>query len=239
VPQHWRFWGTLAWGTGVAAVFVLLQIGTIVAMARLPHVGTPESELGRFFESTSGDGTLFSLATFVTTAICCPLILGIIKLKRDAQVRDYLALQAVGLGIALRWFGALAVALLLSDLLTFALGRPIVPDAMAALCETARPAWLFWVALVVAAPLFEELFFRGFLFKGFESSFLGTVGTIVVTAGIWAAIHQQYDAYGIATVFFLGLLFGAARAYGGTLLLPLGMHAAANLVAAIETATLA
>ena len=104
--------------------------------------------------------------------------------------------------------------------------------------ETANPAWLFWGALIVAAPLFEELFFRGFLFKGLETSFLGTAGTIIVTSGIWAAIHLQYDAYGIATVFILGLLLGVARAQEGTLLLPLGMHSAANLVAAIETATL-
>jgi membrane protease YdiL (CAAX protease family) len=59
-----------------------------------------------------------------------------------------------------------------------------------------------------------------------------------VTSGIWAAIHLQYDAYGIVTVFILGLLLGVARAQGGTLLLPLAMHSAANLAAAVETAAL-
>ena len=222
MPQHWGFWGTLAWGTGVAITFVVLQIATVLSLER----------------SGNEDGTLFSLATFATTAILCPLILGIIRLKPGSQIRDYLALRPVDAKVMLRWFGALAVVLLLSDLLTLVLRRPIVPDAMAALYQTAHPVWLFWLALVFAAPLFEEMFFRGFLFKGLESSFLGTAGTIVVTAGVWAAIHQQYDAYGIATIFVLGLLLGAARAQGGTLLLPLGMHATANLVAAIETATL-
>jgi membrane protease YdiL (CAAX protease family) len=238
VPQHWRFWGTLFWGAVVAATFVFLQVVTIIVLRRLPEKGASEGELARFFESTTEDGTLFSIATFVTTAVCCPLLLAIIKLKKHSQVRDYLALHAVPARTTLRWFGALAVMLVASDLLTLALGKPIVPSSMSALYATAHPAWLFWVALIVAAPLFEELFFRGFLFKGLESSFLGTAGTIVVTSGSWALIHLQYDAYGITTVFIVGLLLGLARTYEGTLLLPLGMHSVANLIASIETAWL-
>jgi uncharacterized protein len=237
VPAHWGFWGTVAWGGVVSATFVSLQIVTILVLGRLPQRGASESELARFLESTLADGTLFSVATFVTAAVCCPLVLAIIKLKKNSRVRDYLALHVVPARTALRWFGALGVALVASDLLTLALGRPIVPASMSALYATANPVWLFWGALIVAAPLFEELFFRGFLFKGLETSFLGTAGTIVVTALIWAVIHLQYDAYGIATVFVLGLVLGTARAYAGTLLLPLGMHSAANFVAALETAT--
>jgi len=239
VPPHWGLLGTVAWGIVVGAVFVLLQVGTVVALAQLPAHGASADDVARFFESASGDGTLFSLATFATTAVCVPLVLGIVKLKRGARIREYLALEPIAARSALRWFGALALALLASDLLTVALGRLIVPPVMAALYATANPVWLFWVALVVAAPLFEEVFFRGFLFKGLGSSVLGTAGTILVTAAVWALIHLQYDAYGIATVFVIGLLLGAARAWGGTLLLPLGMHSVANLAAAFETALLA
>jgi membrane protease YdiL (CAAX protease family) len=231
VPQHWGFWGTLAWGGVVAASFVALQIATLLTLAQLPDFGA-EREFTRLAE----DGTLFCAATFVTTAVCCPLILGIIRLKKGSRIREYLALQGVAPAIALRWFGALAIVLMASDLLTLSLGRPIVPDSMSALYASANPKWMFWIALVIAAPLFEELFFRGFLFRGLQSSFVGSTGTIVVTSLVWASIHLQYDAYGIATVFVLGLLLGAARAYAGTLLLPLGMHSVANLVAGIETA---
>lgn len=232
MPQHWGLWGTLAWGAVIAASFVALQIVTVVTLARLPDSGS-EGEFTRLAE----DGTLFSAATFVTTAFCCPLIVWIINLKRNSRIRDYLALQIVAPATALRWLGALAIVLVASDVLTLSLGRPIVPESMSALYASANPKWMFWIALVIAAPLFEELFFRGFLFKGLEASFLDTVGTIVITAGAWAIIHLQYDAYGIATVFVLGLLLGAARAYAGTLFLPLGMHSLANLVAGIETAT--
>jgi len=233
VPQHWGFWGTLAWGAVVAANFVALQVVTLLALAQLPDFGS-EAEVTRLAE----DGTLFSAATVVTTALCCPLILGIIKLKRNSQIREYLALHVIAPATALRWFGALAIVIVASDMLTLSLGRPIVPDSMAVMYATANPKWMFWVALVAGAPLFEELFFRGFLFKGLEASFLGPIGTIVLTSLAWAIIHLQYDLYGISTVFVLGLLLGAARAHGRTLLLPLGMHSVANLVAGLETATL-
>jgi membrane protease YdiL (CAAX protease family) len=125
-----------------------------------------------------------------------------------------------------------------TDVTTSLLGRPIVPSFMSAMYATADPVWMIWVAMLIAAPLFEEMFFRGFLFEGFQSSLLGTVGTVIVTAGLWAVIHVQYDAYGIVTIFCLGLLFGAARAYTGSLLVPLGLHSAANLVATIQAAVL-
>ena len=233
MPAHWGPSATVAWGFVVGAAFFALQIGTVLALAPLTAA---EDEVARFLESASADGTLFSIATFVTTAVCCPLIAGIAKLKEGSRLTDYLALQRVDRRTALRWLGALALVLLLSDLLTMALGRPVVPQVMKTLYETAKPAWLFFAALIVAAPLFEEVFFRGFLFKGLQASWLGSIGTIVVTAAIWAVIHLQYDAYGIATVFVVGLLLGAARAASGSLLLPIGMHSAANLVASIETA---
>src|ERR1043166_9405781 len=101
----------------------------------------------------------------------------------------------------LKWIGLLAGLIVLSDSITILLGRPIVPSFMSAIYATANPPWMLWVALIIAAPLFEEVLFRGFLFTGFESSFMGPIGTVIVTAGLWAIIHVQYDAYGIATIF--------------------------------------
>ena len=100
----------MLWGAVVGATFVSLQVVTILVLGRLPQKGASEGELARFFESTVEDGTLFSVATFVTAAVCCPLVLAIIKLKKHSQVRDYLALHVVPARTALRWFGALASA---------------------------------------------------------------------------------------------------------------------------------
>jgi len=66
-----------------------------------------------------------------------------------------------------------------------------------------RLVWvpLFGIAAVVFAPLFEEGFFRGFLFVGFKQSRLGSFGTILITSAAWAALHIQYDLYGILLYF--------------------------------------
>ena len=73
----------------------------LVVPEELPFRGVAQ-ELAKFFESTMEDGTLFSIATFVTAAVCCPLVLAIIKLKKHSQVRDYLALHTVTRQTALR-----------------------------------------------------------------------------------------------------------------------------------------
>ena len=84
------------------------------------------------------------------------------------------------------------------------------------------------------APILEELFFRGFLYSGLSSSFLGPLGTILITSISWAAIHLQYDLYGISTIFVFGLLLGAARLKTHSLIVPVLMHALMNLVATIQ-----
>ena len=104
---------------------------------------------------------------------------------------------------------------------------------------SADPLWVLWLALVVAAPIFEETFFRGFVFKGFAASPIGPGGAIAVTAALWAMMHTQYDAYGIATVFAIGVLLGVARWRTGSLWVPLAMHGVANVIATVEAALLA
>ena len=237
-PAHWRFWGTVLWGTLIAVIFTVLQVFVFFVIVGLRNRGLSESDFGAALESAVNDGTIISVATFATTVVCCALIAGIVKLKKHSVLRDYLAIRPVARGTLLKWMIVLACFLAASDLITILLGRPVVPDFMASAYATANPVWLIWAAIVIAAPLFEETFFRGFLFRGFESSFMRPAGAVVVTAALWAAIHIQYDLHDILIIFVMGLLLGAARAHTGSLLLPLAMHSAGNLAATVEAALL-
>ena len=181
---------------------------------------------------------MFSIATLATAFVCVPLVVGIAKLKKNSDLRDYLALQPVSARSLMRWLGMLAVLIVLADGLTVLLGRPIVPEFMSAAYGSARPAWLLWLALVLAAPLFEEIFFRGFLLKGFASSVVGPAGAVALTSALWAVIHTQYDFYGMGTIFVLGVLFALARLLTRSLVVPLTLHAVTNLVATAEAALL-
>ena len=235
-PAHWGFWGTILWGALVGILFYLVQGGVFLGfiVARNPRLTEPD--LPRLVAEATSNGTLLAYATFATTLICGALVIGIVKLKKRSNLRNYLALQRVTWATLLKWIGLMIGFAVLSDLITILVGRPLVPPFMLSAYATASPVWILWVALLVAAPLFEEPFFRGFLLKGFESSLLRPHGAVIVTALLWAVIHLQYDLIEIATIFLMGLLLGAARVRTGSIAVPLVMHSVANLIASVETA---
>ncbi len=237
-PGHWKLAGTILWGIAIAFIFVVVQAVTALAIGLGGEQNLTEQELLDLMASANQNGVLLSIATFSSTVICCALIAGVIKLKRGSDLADYLALRPVSLKTLLRWLGLMAIFIAVTDLASFILGRPIVPDFMKTVYASANPVWLIWIALVIAAPIFEEAFFRGFLFKGFSASFMGPIGAIALTAGLWALIHTQYDLYGIGTIFCLGLLIGLARLRTGSLWVPMAMHAMTNFVSTVETVLL-
>ena len=235
-PTYWGFWGTLLWGVLIAVVFVILQTVTIIVLLLVQGRTTPAAGFNQSFVAATTNGYYLSVVTFVTTIICTALVAGIIKLKKGSVLRDYLCVTVVPFKTMLTWGGILAVFIALADMLTLLLGRPVVTEFMSTIYTSAHPLWMLWIALIIAAPLFEEIFFRGFLYQGLASGFPGPTGAVLITAGLWSLIHTQYDAYDKALIFCLGLLLGAARARTGSLLVPLGLHAATNLEATIEAA---
>jgi membrane protease YdiL (CAAX protease family) len=235
---HWRFWGTTLWGLLIFATFVIAQLIATAALVRMAHPDASQTDLDAIFRETASSGRTLSLVTFVTTVLGCALIAGIIKLRKGSVLADYLCLQAVPLRVLARWTAGLCVLMLLNDLISVLAGRPIIPDFMFQTYATADPVWALWVAMVVCAPVFEETFFRGFLFRGFESTRLGAVGTVALTALLWAALHIQYDAIDVAGIFVTGLFLGAARARTKSLYLPIALHAINNFAATVEVVVL-
>ena len=236
--KHWGALGTVLWGIAIAIVFVVIQTVVMVAYLSYGEVELTGEQMRTLMEAQESNGVFLSFAVLLTTALCVPLIFGVTKLKRGSVLKEYLAFKAIPARALGQWLGLTVLVIVVLDLLTAALGQPVVPEFMKEVYASADPLWLLWLAFVVAAPLSEELFFRGFLFKGLERA-LTPAGAIVATAAIWAAIHLQYDIYGIATIFLLGLLLGAARYRSNSILPPLAMHALANVIACTETAFLA
>mgnify|MGYP001292725140 FL=1 len=182
------------------------------------------------------NGTVLSICSFPTLIVCSSLVLCIVKLKKNSSIKHYLGLHTVSLNDIGFWSLVTIAFIFVSDLLTFLLGKPVVPEFMSAVYTSTESLWFLWLALIVAAPLFEELFFRGFLISGLKSSFVRPVGAVLISSALWAAIHLQYDLYGMLTVFVIGLMLGMARIKTDSVLLTVGMHSFMNLVATIETA---
>lgn len=223
----WGPWATLFLGLVVGLVFFVVQNVAALVVAVVAEV-----------ESTA-DGDLVAAATLASAPVCLFVVWFFVEVRRGGPpARRYLALERVRARTVLAWVGIAFAVLLLMDLVTVLVDREITAEFMNRTYETADVAVLFWLAMVVAAPAFEEVFFRGFLFTGLADSRLGPWGAVGVTAAIFAVVHQQYDAFQMSLVFGLGLALGLARLRTGSVWPPLAMHAFVNLVATIETAYL-
>jgi hypothetical protein len=229
-------WAVLAFVAWLAAEALVLIVFLLHWFARNPGVPIDVDKVAH-------DGYVVSIAAIVSMAVQCGVIVLAIRRARH-PVDEYLGLvrrphpREIVFCLA-----SVAVLLVASDLLSWTIGQDLVPPFMVKVYEATRDAGapavlLLLIAAVVAAPIGEEIMFRGFLFRGWAASPLGVAGTIVVTSAIWAGIHVQYDWYGVVQVFCLGLLFGWVRARSGSTLLTIMMHALCNIAATVETAVI-
>lgn len=234
----WLFWGTCLWTAAAILAWVAAQFLVIVALMVWFDVddGLSSAELAAF-ASHAVSVSLVSIAAV-------PAELAVIWLAvRRARWRfsDYLALawpdrRHLWLGLA-----CIAVLLPLADLASYLAGQPLVPEFVRSLYRTARETntiWLTAIALVIAAPLAEELVFRGFMFRGLAASRIGPWSAIVLSSAIWAVMHIQYSAFFLLHIFVIGLLFGWLRWKSGSTTLTLILHGIVNLASVIQVAVI-
>ena len=154
--------------------------------------------------------------------------------KKEMSVRDYLSLHRVSIWRFLAWANVLVIFVVVTDGVTWLLGRDVVPKFMIDWYRTAGFVPAMLGSLWIAAPVFEEAFFRGFMFRGIQQSRLGNVGAILITALVWSVIHLQYSAYEVTVIFLAGILLGVARARSNSIYLTIGLHSLMNIIATIE-----
>jgi hypothetical protein len=153
--------------------------------------------------------------------------------------------------LALRWsswwnllIGVVGVAVLAQgwDFLARASGHTVTPDFMADVLKSAERddgIWLLALAICVAAPLTEEIFARGFLYRGWSESVIRVPGAIVLSSAAWTILHVQYDWFFLAEVFSIGVWFGYMRYRGNSLWITTVLHGLNNLAALVQTMWLA
>jgi membrane protease YdiL (CAAX protease family) len=229
-------WSTAAWGLlALVAGFAAEAIVLIVFLVRWLALN-PGATLD--VEKVVYDGYLISLGVIVSATVQCGAVILIVRRTRW-RVADYLGLsRRPHMREVVFCLACVAVLLVASDLVSWLMGRELLPPFMVKVYQAARNAGAMTLLLftaVVVAPISEEIMFRGLLFRGWSASRLGGTGTILLTSAIWSAIHVQYDWFGISQVFCLGLLFGWVRWRSGSTALTMLMHAVVNAAATIET----
>jgi uncharacterized protein len=237
-PQKiWKFWGTALWGLfiftamfagqiAVVAWFVLRREGP-VDMAAAIHV--------------VGGGLTISLSVITGLPAVLAALWFAIRPSRT-PFADYLALRGTSWAHFLIGAVALGVLVMGWDLLSRATGREVAPGFMGEVLQSARAdgaLWLLVIAFCVAAPVSEELFARGFLYRGWSESFLGPAGSILLSSLVWTSLHLQYDWFFFGEVFSIGLLLGFLRYRFHSTWLTIFVHGLNNLAAVVQSIWLA
>jgi membrane protease YdiL (CAAX protease family) len=137
---------------------------------------------------------------------------------------------------------AFGVVIVLNNLMDY-LPLPKVHDPAADFAAHLSNAgfFLFGLLAVVAAPLFEELVFRGFLFNVCRTSFrqgwfakvmrterLADYAAMAVSAAVFAGAHMTLT--GFPALFLMGVVLAALYRRSGSLICPMMLHALNNLL---------
>jgi len=231
---YWKFWGTTLWSIAIFAawfVFGVLALFVVLLRLKLPENLTDQELRALVLSST----TVLCAGLGAATVGAFAVLALAVRLSR-LPLRDYLgftvprwrdlvvgwaglALLYASTVLASRFFGPLPSKVFVVNLYHSALATDDLP--------------LLAAALIVVAPLSEEILFRGFLLPGWAASKLRPAGAILLTAAIWSLVHDQYysDFIGLAVVFALGLWLGWIRYRSGSTLTTIVLHATQNAAA--------
>jgi CAAX protease family protein len=227
LPRPWGFWSTLVWAAGF---FMLGQAGIVVGIEWL---------------SGGGDNIAVASEPRLPLMLIGANAIQIAALSLAARMAGWPIARYFALALPRRrdvvlGFVALVLVIAAFEIVTRMLGRESVEAFQGDSYRAARAAGLLpalWLAFVIAAPVGEEILFRGFMFRGWAASPLGPIGTIVLTSAIFALVHLQYDWFGMVQTGSLALLFGWLRWRSGSTLLTIFLHTLVNFVATAAAAS--
>jgi hypothetical protein len=223
----WGFWATIGFGLVIGFTYLIGQIlveGIFAINSVISHPGESITQLTNILSN----GNALAVTIFVSTIIGAGFTLLFIKMRKGISIKEYLALQPIKLTTVFSVL-AIAVALLfISGFLLAGLQQTKFTNEVAQAYKSSSV--LVLIAAAIFSPIFEELFFRGFLFAGFQGSKLGVQGAILLTAALWALSHAtQYSILALLVIFGVGVVFGIARWRTKSLYASLAMHFVWNL----------
>lgn len=232
-PRVWKFWGTTLWGLFIFVAMFLGQLAVIIYFVLRQGGSFDVAQAIRVV----GGGLTISLS--VILGLPAVLLATWIAIRPTRlSLTDYLALRWTSWRNFFTGLAALAILVGCWDLLSRAVGREVTSGFMGDVLKSAQAdgaVWLLVIAFCVAAPMWEEIFARGFLYRGWSESKLGVGGAIVLSSLAWTALHLQYDWFFFGEVFTIGLLLGYLRYRTNSLWLTIVLHGINNLAATIQT----
>ena len=225
--------GTLLLVIGMVVTFFISQLIGVYIAGKLLLPATKNATVGDIFFFGSNNGTVVSISIIIGCLLLVAISVLIIRL-RGGDLRQYLALKPFSLAVGVGMVGLLLLFMIGSQALTYLLdASPLA--FIDPLYQSVSSVWLLVFAMVIVAPFYEELIFRGILWSAIAEQFpsslyskysehRGAIVASMVTSLIFAVIHLQYGIYEISTIVVLALIFCYARIKSGSLLLPILLH---------------
>lgn len=104
--------------------------------------------------------------------------------------------------------------------------------------ELTKNPLMFALALpsvMLAAPITEELLFRGAFFSALASSPVGRVGAVLITSALWALMHRLSPApwLFVGVLFIMGIALGLLLLRFGSLWVPIVCHVVWNALSSL------
>jgi hypothetical protein len=232
-PRIWKFWGTMLWGLFIFAAMFVGQLA-VVGWFMLRQPG--QLDIADAIRVLGG-GLTISLSVITGLPAVLAALWVPIRLSRT-PFAEYLALRWTSWQNLVIGIVAMVAVVMGWDMVSRLTGREVTPGFMGDVLQSARAdgaLWLLVIAFVVAAPITEEFFARGFLYRGWSESFLRVPGAIFLSSLVWTSLHLQYDWFFLGEVFSIGLVLGYIRYRSQSIWLTVLLHGLNNLAAVVQT----
>jgi membrane protease YdiL (CAAX protease family) len=222
----WGFWSTIGLSLAIGAIALLGQIFIgviwgIVAVIRDMNV-----------EALTTNGNFLMACTLISYPFVLGFMILFIKIRKGNTYLEYLAIRNTKMKSFFIWMAWVVGMILMMGVIGSQLDQP-PPEIMITLISSSHIGLIILV-LIIGAPLVEELFFRGFMFKGIAASRLGGVGAVSLTTLFWVGIHGfQYGWFALLQLTVFGVILGMARLKTESVIVPVMLHMANNAFAVV------
>lgn len=226
----------LALGAVVLYFVAQMLVGVALIVAFTFASGKPLTEPGELM-SLGRNGLLNGLVVLISVLLSLPIVYTVI-VKVDKRP----------FGEAVRWrppinlpaWMGIVIALVVGvafDALTLEMGKPLVPQTLRDLYQGGVSAMVVLaLAVVVAAPLMEEILFRGLLYTSLSAR-IGVPAGVTITTLIFGVVHvctYGTDWYSVLQTLVMGLVLTVLRAWTRSLWPCTVAHVTNNLYSTVE-----
>lgn len=230
--SYWGLLSTFSIGLLIFFTFSLLQTLFLITYGLYIDESSSSANFEDIITMLAYNGDAISFAEIPAALTGAFLVLFFTKLRRPDSVASFLELTTPPIKVVVKWLVIMLIVIGLMEVGYIVFERN-TPDFMTQLYSSTKNLPLLWIAVIVAAPIFEELLFRGYILEGIKQTAVGVNGAIVITSASWAVIHLQYESFEVITIFLIGIILGIAKVKSHSLYIPIAMHMLMNLLASI------